>query len=88
MLVVCVEMSNQELIQAGNQRMDETDQAIERSKQVTFCIFQLFVSGCSYLRLIWYYIYVQVVHNTVEVGTQTAANLKGQVCACHCICWM
>lgn len=28
------EMSNQELISAGNKTMDETDQAIERSKQV------------------------------------------------------
>lgn len=46
------EMSNQELISAGNKTMDETDQAIERSKQV--------------------------VHQTVEVGTQTAATLKGQ----------
>ncbi|KAH9624052.1 hypothetical protein KSS87_019121 [Heliosperma pusillum] len=45
-------MSNQELIHAGNKTMDETDQAIERSKQV--------------------------VAQTVEVGTQTAANLKGQ----------
>ncbi|XP_076951154.1 putative plant SNARE 13 [Bidens hawaiensis] len=49
---VASEMTNQELIQAGNQTMDETDQAIERSKQV--------------------------VHQTVEVGTQTAAKLKGQ----------
>ena len=35
-------MSNQELVQAGNKTMDETDQAIERSKQVnnwTFLIF-------------------------------------------------
>lgn len=54
-LFVYVEMSNQELIQAGNQTMNETDQAIERSKQV--------------------------VQNTVEVGTQTAATLKGQVSA-------
>ncbi|XP_061361211.1 novel plant SNARE 13-like isoform X2 [Gastrolobium bilobum] len=46
------EMSNQELINAGTKTMDETDQAIERSKQV--------------------------VHQTVEVGTQTAATLKGQ----------
>lgn len=46
------EMSNQELISAGNKTMDETDQAIERSKQV--------------------------VHQTIEVGTQTAATLKGQ----------
>ncbi|KAG6535663.1 hypothetical protein ZIOFF_000686 [Zingiber officinale] len=46
------EMSNQELIYAGRQQMDETDQAIERSKMV--------------------------VEQTIEVGTQTAANLKGQ----------
>ncbi|WVZ11029.1 hypothetical protein V8G54_015559 [Vigna mungo] len=45
-------MSNQELINAGTKTMDETDQAIERSKQV--------------------------VHQTIEVGTQTAATLKGQ----------
>jgi SNARE protein len=45
-------MSNQELVDAGMKRMDETDQAIERSKQV--------------------------VHQTLEVGTQTASNLKGQ----------
>ncbi|KAJ8539790.1 hypothetical protein K7X08_014042 [Anisodus acutangulus] len=45
-------MSNQELISAGNKTMDETDQAIERSKQV--------------------------VHQTIEVGTQTATTLKGQ----------
>ncbi|OIV97319.1 hypothetical protein TanjilG_07071 [Lupinus angustifolius] len=46
------EMSNQELINAGTKTMDETDQAIERSKQV--------------------------VHQTIEVGTQTATTLKGQ----------
>ncbi|KAG2407364.1 putative plant SNARE 13 [Vigna angularis] len=46
------EMSNQELINAGTKTMDETDQAIERSKQV--------------------------VHQTIEVGTQTAVTLKGQ----------
>ncbi|PKU66253.1 novel plant SNARE 13 [Dendrobium catenatum] len=45
-------MSNQELITAGTKRMEETDQAIERSKVV--------------------------VEQTIEVGTQTAANLKGQ----------
>ncbi|GAB4825637.1 Novel plant SNARE 13 [Ancistrocladus abbreviatus] len=45
-------MTNQELIDAGKKAMDETDQAIERSKQV--------------------------VTQTIEVGTQTAANLKGQ----------
>ncbi|XLR35332.1 hypothetical protein S83_063232 [Arachis hypogaea] len=46
-------MSNQELINAGMKQMDETDKAIERSKQV--------------------------VHQTIEVGTQTATTLKGQV---------
>ncbi|AES92070.1 putative target SNARE coiled-coil domain-containing protein [Medicago truncatula] len=46
------EMSNQELVNAGMKTMDETDQAIERSKQV--------------------------VHQTIEVGTQTASTLKGQ----------
>jgi septal ring factor EnvC (AmiA/AmiB activator) len=49
---IYVAMSNQELVDAGMKRMDETDQAIERSKQV--------------------------VHQTLEVGTQTASNLKGQ----------
>lgn len=49
---IASEMSNQELINAGMKTMDETDQAIERSKQV--------------------------VHQTVEVGTQTATTLKGQ----------
>ncbi|CAI0393070.1 unnamed protein product [Linum tenue] len=46
-------MSNQELVDAGMKTMDETDQAIERSKKV--------------------------VQQTVEVGTQTAVTLKGQV---------
>ncbi|OAY73587.1 novel plant SNARE 13-like isoform X1 [Ananas comosus] len=46
------EMSNQELIDAGRKKMDETDQAIERSKMV--------------------------VEQTIDVGAQTAANLKGQ----------
>ncbi|PKA63033.1 putative plant SNARE 13 [Apostasia shenzhenica] len=45
-------MTNQELITAGAKTMDETDQAIERSKMV--------------------------VEQTIDVGTQTAANLKGQ----------
>ncbi|KMT15446.1 hypothetical protein BVRB_3g059810 [Beta vulgaris subsp. vulgaris] len=45
-------MTNQELIDAGNRTMDETDQAIERSKQV--------------------------VAQTIEVGTETGAKLKGQ----------
>ena len=37
-----VAMSNQELIDAGNKTMDETDRAIERSKQVN-CQFLIFV---------------------------------------------
>lgn len=45
-------MTNQQLMDHGNQMMDETDQAIERSKKV--------------------------VHDTVNVGTETAAALKAQ----------
>ncbi|KAK6935069.1 Sec20 [Dillenia turbinata] len=45
-------MTNQELIDSGNKMMDETDQAIERSKQV--------------------------VQETINVGTDTAAALKAQ----------
>lgn len=45
-------MTNQELITAGTKTMEETDQAIERSKAV--------------------------VEQTIDVGTQTAVNLKGQ----------
>ena len=33
---IYVAMSNQELVDAGMKRMDETDQAIERSKQVSY----------------------------------------------------
>ncbi|QHO38525.1 putative plant SNARE [Arachis hypogaea] len=45
-------MSNQELINVGMKQMDETDHAIERSKQV--------------------------IHQTIEVGSQTTTTLKGQ----------
>lgn len=45
-------MTNQQLMDNGNQMMDETDQAIERSKKV--------------------------VHETINVGTDTAAALKAQ----------
>lgn len=34
-------MSNQELINAGNKTMDETDQAIERSKQVVLLAYDV-----------------------------------------------
>ncbi|WMV43459.1 hypothetical protein MTR67_036844 [Solanum verrucosum] len=46
------DMSNQQLMDQGNRMMDETDEAIERSKKV--------------------------VHETVNVGTETAAALKAQ----------
>lgn len=37
-------MSNQELINAGTKTMDETDQAIERTKKVnTKCQYEMFV---------------------------------------------
>ncbi|XP_044477715.1 novel plant SNARE 11-like isoform X2 [Mangifera indica] len=45
-------MTNQQLIDHGNQMMDETDEVIERSKKV--------------------------VHDTINVGTETAAALKAQ----------
>ncbi|KAI3812751.1 hypothetical protein L1987_17463 [Smallanthus sonchifolius] len=45
-------MTNQQLMDNGHQMMDETDQAIERSKKV--------------------------VHETINVGTETAAALKAQ----------
>ncbi|GMJ00441.1 novel plant snare 11 [Hibiscus trionum] len=45
-------MTNQQLMDKGNQMMDETDQAIDRAKKV--------------------------VHDTVDVGTETAAALKAQ----------
>ena len=32
----CAEMSNQELVNAGMKTMNETDQTIERSKQVNY----------------------------------------------------
>lgn len=43
-------MSNQELINAGTKTMDETDQAIERSKQVSHFILTppLPLDLCSY----------------------------------------
>lgn len=34
--LIYIAMSNQELVDAGMKRMDETDQAIERSKQVRY----------------------------------------------------
>eukprot|EP00246_Nothoceros_aenigmaticus_P012712 TRINITY_DN406_c0_g1_i1.p1 TRINITY_DN406_c0_g1~~TRINITY_DN406_c0_g1_i1.p1 ORF type:complete len:265 (+),score=73.26 TRINITY_DN406_c0_g1_i1:274-1068(+) len=45
-------MSNQELIDGGRKQIDETDQAIDRTKKV--------------------------VEDTINVGAQTAATLKGQ----------
>ncbi|KAG6633569.1 hypothetical protein CIPAW_12G056700 [Carya illinoinensis] len=45
-------MTNQQLVDSGNRMMDDTDQAIERSKKV--------------------------VHDTLNVGTETAAALKAQ----------
>jgi hypothetical protein len=34
-----IEMTNQELVDVGRKKMDETDQAIERSKQVPMIFF-------------------------------------------------
>ncbi|XAR54869.1 hypothetical protein NMG60_11030191 [Bertholletia excelsa] len=51
-ILLASSMTDQQLINRGNQMMDETDQAIERSKKV--------------------------VHDTINVGTETAAALKAQ----------
>ncbi|GLT91168.1 hypothetical protein SLE2022_090690 [Rubroshorea leprosula] len=51
-VVLASSMTNQQLIDKGNQMMDETDQAIDRAKKV--------------------------VHETINVGTETAAALKAQ----------
>lgn len=56
--------------------MDETDQAIERSKMVQYqlALSYHFLSPNSSVK-----VELQVVEQTVDVGAQTAANLKGQV---------
>lgn len=73
-------MSNQELVDAGMKRMDETDQAIERSKQVSYRRNYVPLSLCYYMSISMVTsCSFQVVEQTLEVGTQTAANLKGQV---------
>ena len=50
-VTLCIAMSNQELVDAGVKRMDETDQAIQRSKQVIYkmrkCV--LLTSCCYYI---------------------------------------
>ncbi|XP_047339066.1 novel plant SNARE 11-like [Impatiens glandulifera] len=51
-MLLASSMTNQELIGEGHRMMDETDDAIERSKKV--------------------------VQDTINVGTETAATLKGQ----------
>ncbi|KAL5556547.1 hypothetical protein UlMin_038783 [Ulmus minor] len=54
---VGVTMTNHELVNTGRQTMDETNQAIERTKKF--------------------------VENTIEVGTQIATTLKGQLDTIH-----
>ncbi|KAL7149995.1 hypothetical protein ABFS83_05G079000 [Erythranthe nasuta] len=51
-VLLASDMNNQQLMDHGNQMMDETDQAIDRAKKV--------------------------VHETIDVGTETAAALKAQ----------
>ncbi|KAF8687033.1 hypothetical protein HU200_043314 [Digitaria exilis] len=62
-------MTNQQLMDQGNQLMDETDQAIARSKQVNLLLWQ-----CLFMT----YSYVETVQDTINVGTETAAALKAQ----------
>jgi hypothetical protein len=46
-LVISAEMSNQQLIDSGTKQMDQTDQAIERSKMV-HCKLTLYFAGTLY----------------------------------------
>ncbi|KAJ6706054.1 VESICLE TRANSPORT V-SNARE PROTEIN VTI1-RELATED, partial [Salix purpurea] len=59
-------MSNQQLMDHGNQMMDETDQAIERGKK------------CRVPALHPDRVFLGVVQETINVGTETAAALKAQ----------
>ncbi|KAL9674484.1 hypothetical protein QQ045_030756 [Rhodiola kirilowii] len=71
-------MSNQELINHGHKAMDETDQAIERSKQVPLHLFcPTHINATCNCHLMCE-VDFQVVQQTIEVGTQTSAALKGQ----------
>lgn len=56
--------------------MDQTDQAIERSKMVT----SLTIHPCPVCHGKIYKTFLQVVAQTVETGAQTAATLTQQVC--------
>ncbi|KAL7111313.1 hypothetical protein ACP275_05G080200 [Erythranthe tilingii] len=51
-VLLASDMNNQQLMDHGNQMMDETDEAIDRAKKV--------------------------VHETIDVGTETSAALKAQ----------
>ena len=79
MSLLCIAMSNQELVDAGMKRMDETDQAIERSKQVSHKNKCYSLSAIVTIPFGNTLVPIQVVEQTLEVGTQTAATLKGQV---------
>jgi|AraCvinosormetaG_1042628.scaffolds.fasta_scaffold02096_6 hypothetical protein len=50
-ILLCIAMSNQELVDAGMKRMDETDQAIERSKQVSYRRNYVPLSLCYYMNI-------------------------------------
>ncbi|KAG8382455.1 hypothetical protein BUALT_Bualt05G0079000 [Buddleja alternifolia] len=79
------DMSNQQLMDHGNQMMDETDQAIDRAKKLFVYDFGVvswdakssnnltYAMECLPLKAIH-----PVVHDTVDVGTEAAAALKAQ----------
>jgi len=46
-LYIFAAMTNQQLVDHGNQMMDETDQAIERGKKVSLCYVTCFFSSCN-----------------------------------------
>ncbi|KAG6782431.1 hypothetical protein POTOM_011831 [Populus tomentosa] len=84
-----VAMTNQQLVDHGNQMMDETDQAIERGKKYSSLIpmnwllseavqpaslpDRVFLGIAFEIRMV-----KAVVQETINVGTETAAALKAQ----------
>ncbi|KAJ6695926.1 VESICLE TRANSPORT V-SNARE PROTEIN VTI1-RELATED [Salix koriyanagi] len=84
-------MSNQQLMDHGNQMMDETDQAIERGKKCRVPALhpdRVFLGVAFEKRFVkaiggkqkglTHNPYLVVVQETINVGTETAAALKAQ----------
>ncbi|RYR29141.1 hypothetical protein Ahy_B01g053454 isoform A [Arachis hypogaea] len=75
-------MTNQQLMDNGNRMMDETDQAIERGKKVglenVVTSFTILSSHLEHIPFASSMLDLNVVQETITVGTETAAALKAQ----------